>query len=475
MARSIHTTRSSLRRLARMQFSDPSEKATKLRHAQTELKRKRLIKELVGRERKHPDLPLVSTAPEAIPVTADLPTQWVHHSASVADIRAALALVPIQAVHGLAEVRLKTADDNAERDATINSKRDSWIGRPGFQILPGAWSGETLGTYSHWNAIIQVFAHVYDPTRLPMPEEACKLFLRLQSLAVLMHEVAHHHDYVGRVRRGRWLADRRNSKESYAERTAHVWMRRLVIPYLTRNYPEAVAALLGWVEEQAGIRLPLAFFAGDLRRTSRLGERSGSYSSHVAFTSWMHFLAGDPRPTPIEARLEFAENIRLAGGLRESLQVVDAAVALEPDDGRVLTMRAELLNQLGRHAEAVDLAERIIASDPGDHDAWYALADGVEELHDAPKLLAVCERWFQAAGQQSAILDWIHSFHAVALLALGRNAESEAALVAFESCLNPLPPEKAIVRAADIRDQNSVRAANCRNATVMSPTEGNHC
>ena len=97
MSRSIHTTRKTLSQIARKKFPSAEEKADALKEAGRALRRKRRIKRLVADERGRSAPPLAGADPKTIPVEAHNAGRYVHHNASIDDLRAVLALLPAQA------------------------------------------------------------------------------------------------------------------------------------------------------------------------------------------------------------------------------------------------------------------------------------------------------------------------------------------------------------------------------------------
>ena len=55
--------------------------------------------------------------------------------------------------------------------------------------------------------------------------------LKGEMLATLLHEVAHHQDWMMRVARGRWRMDDATQREIYAEKVAGEWWQSCVVDY----------------------------------------------------------------------------------------------------------------------------------------------------------------------------------------------------------------------------------------------------
>src|SRR5262249_25767415 len=160
----------------------------------------------------------------------------------------------------------------------------------------------------------------------------------------------HHHDHTNRVRRGRWLADRKENVEWYAEKMEHDWTQQMVVPYLAKTYPAEVQALLDFVEHQGGVRLPLGFFAGDSRSTLRNGLIRFTFTTSGAFEFWVTDL---PKCTDLAAsRLAFAWELHYADHYEECLRVLERVLSEQPDLYDALICKGDTLIHLERHDEA---------------------------------------------------------------------------------------------------------------------------
>ena len=146
--------------------------------------------------------------------------------------------------------------------------------------------------------------------------------------------------------------------------------------------------------------LPLEFFAGDDRRTERNGFERLFFSTASAFESWVGQM---PKCNTLpECRLAFAWELHYSDAYQECLTVVDRILALEPNSVGVLTCKADTLVHLERLDEAFALAEKAIALDPCNPDAWETRCDVFEARDDWQGLLASCDGW-QAAGKLSKL------------------------------------------------------------------------
>jgi len=260
MARSIHTTRKTLRHIRRQDFSDPDEKAAVLRKARQQLRQKRIIKWRTELERSGIEVPVAGTRVELIPIDVCDQGPYVHHVCSEADIRAVLSALPEAAVEGISRIQLglgKAYHEESRRGK--EDQADPFTGRRSGEVFPGVYSGMILGVYQPRNAVIHLHAFVFDPKELPFEADLVCLYLRLHALATLVHEVAHHHDSRERVGRGRWIFDRYENVEGYAEKMEYFWSREVVLAYLQRTYESKTSNLLGNLDINYRIAKGLVF------------------------------------------------------------------------------------------------------------------------------------------------------------------------------------------------------------------------
>jgi hypothetical protein len=179
-----------------------------------------------------------------------------------------LSALPDSATEGISRIRLSLGREYLEETNDEESPtRDPFTGRISCERFPGVYCGPILGTYKLKHGVIDLHAYVFDPNRLPMPRVVCEFYLRLHALKTLVHEVAHYHDELNRTRRGRWLMDRKENNEWYAEKMEHQWTVEIVVPYLARTYSTQAEELRMWVNEKGGILLPLESFVRDCRTT----------------------------------------------------------------------------------------------------------------------------------------------------------------------------------------------------------------
>lgn len=377
MSRSIHATRASLARL--LAAGDArAEAAERERRA---LERKRGMKHgaAIGRcprERGH-------TAPETIPVVVHRAEPHAHFPAGEEDVRELLRRLPRGVADGLARVEMRLGREvqaeTAERDPG-GEEADPLTGRLSYPRFPGVWTGRILGRYRADAAAIELYAYVHDAAR-PLPS-AWAMLLRLEALAVLAHEVAHHHDHTERVARGRWTAEEHGTVECYAEAMQHRWTQSVVLPWLRERYADEVAETERWVARHGGIALPFESLADDPRVTGRNGEMHGErllWNMRAA----LEILAGEvERGEPAWAcRTRFARELYYQARYDDALAVVGGVLEARPGEPRALLVKGDVLARQGRHAGALEIGRALAGRDPLlDDDAWQLVADACQEL-----------------------------------------------------------------------------------------------
>lgn len=432
MSRSIHTTRRSLAELKDRKFESEAARRDALSDAAFDLQRKRRIKWLVASERHAAATDGEPTPAAAIPIVVADVAPNLFHAAAPDDIRSILRLLPAAAVDGIGEIRLSLGRDYMlELDTVTNGKPDPFTGRPGFLSFPGVYSGAVLGTYFPSKGLISLYAYVVDWDRLLIPRTIAELYLRLMALKTLMHEVAHFHDRTARVRRGRWLADRHENLEWYAEQREHEWTEKIVVPYLERAYPKQCRAFRSWVRQRGGIALPLGFFAGDSRHTERNGNTRLVFSTSGAFESWLEKLPRcASRPS---AQLALAWELHYADQYDECLHVLNRILDEDAAHVKARVCRADTLVHLERFDEAIADADEAIAHAPSEHGAWKSRADVLAHRQDWPSLLETCRRWELVLNMPPRKRCECYRYRAIAHCAMDDAAGADASLAAYRT------------------------------------------
>ena len=432
MSRSIHTTRKTLSEIADRKFASIKEQAQAMNKARRQLRRKRRIKRQVVGERRRKDPPLVGVDSATIPIQVHNAGPYVHHNASIEDLRAVLKMLPEAATEGISSIKLilgKEYIDETHEDA--EEGRDPFTGRLSYQTLPGVYSGLYLGIYSPRSGWIELYADVYDGSKLPLARNICELYLKLRALKTFVHEIAHHHDATNRVRRGRWLADRKENVEWYAEKMEHEWTRQFVLTYLEKAYPNDVKDLIDFVEHRGGLRVPLEFFSGDSRRTERNGLIRLVLSTDGAFESWVKEL---PKCADLAAsRLAFAWELHFADDYQGCLHVLNRVLTEKPDSIPALTCKGDTLIHLEQFDEAFSIAGRVLLSEPANGEAWEIRGDVFERRRDWPGLLENSDRWLASVPEDSPSRFYAFQHLAIAFCALGDMEKMEVWIEAWSN------------------------------------------
>ncbi len=434
MARSIHTTRRTLVELRRQNFSSPEDKLSAFARVEEALGQKRRIKKHVSRERHQPEPPLAGTAIESIPLEVFDESPFVHHGASPADIRAILAALPAAATEGIAKIQLCLGKEQMEEETMdFGEDRDPFTGRRSCERFSGVFNGPLRGTYSD-TGLISIYAFVYDPAHLPLPRSLCEFYLRLRALKTFVHEVAHHHDQVARIARGRWRSDRKYTFEWYAEKMGREWTQNIVLPYLKSAYPKEALALRKWVAHRGGLKVGLSFFADNAIRTERKGEEYFVFTKSAAFERWVDDIANCESLT--DSRLAFAWELHCLNAYHDCLNILDAILAKEHGLIPVLTCKADTLVHLERFDEALCIAEIILRYEPANPEAWEIRGDIYESKKDWIKLLEHCAKWQQLVPLKRVFARNLHRHRATAHCALGNDPAMEESIAAYLALFN---------------------------------------
>jgi hypothetical protein len=232
-----------------------------------------------------------------------------QYPASVADVRAVLDRLPPGTLDGLGGVALRPSRE--EHD----------------ELAPGVLGPSTRGTYRASDATIELFGYLYDPATV-RERGILEIYLRVQMLYTLLHEVGHHADY---ARRGRWR-EHEHDIEAKADALAARWLRAHALPYLEDTYPDELAELQRWLLRHAGVPLAIDVL---------LGARDGARYLFGASDGFEHLLAHVMRGERVGAqeRCDFAYHLHIDFHLAEALEVVEGVLAVEPDHADALRWR----------------------------------------------------------------------------------------------------------------------------------------
>lgn len=449
MARSIHTTRRTLRELAKKEFPEAGQKRAALREAADSLNRKRSIKKLVLKERQ----PRVSSPPSTpvstIPIEVLDQSEFVHHGVSVEDIRSILNALPENARLGISRIQLSLGKAYmAERQEELKGEPDPFTGRLGLELFPGVLCGGILGCFTFKSGLVSIYAYVCDRSRIPVPWPLCQFYLRLHALKTFVHEIAHHHDNIARVARGRWRSDRKTTAEMYAEEMEFKWTEDIVLPYLRQTYAKEAKALQNWVAHRGGLRVGLDFFAGDSRQTRRDGLQKLVFSTSGAFESWVEELP--TCKTLAESRLAFAWELHYSDCYEQCLQILNKLVANFSDWIPALTCKADTLVHLEQFDEALLISRHVLELQPTNADAWETQGDIFECKDDWKALLENCAAWKRSGRLTRRAHRELLTYQAIAYCAMDNMPAMAAAIAEYLALFENKTPEFAARRRKHI-------------------------
>jgi tetratricopeptide (TPR) repeat protein len=396
MSRSIHATRAALARLEAEEMSRPRTKQLAVAHARAELERKRAVKAFSRKAWNRPAArPAIDV--ESIPVQAEDEGPFVHHPAGVDVVRVVLLRLPRGVVDGLAGVSLRLGREVSEEmvaDSEWAGERDPFTGRAGGVTYPGVWHGRLLGVYWADAARIELYGSVFDPAH-PRRDVWMPL-LRLNALATLAHEVAHHHDHTCRVARGRWLARDDEAVERYAEAMQHRWTHEVVVPFLRERYGDEVAQLERWIELHGGIALAFEEMMDDPRVTGRGGVINPIRAMWTMQGAVALVLESMDRGDPAwKTRLIFGRQLHFQDRFAQALQVVDGVLRERPHEREAALDRADVLQHLERHEEALGMSRALAAEDAECEESWRVVTESAAELGLWDEALAAATRRLQ--------------------------------------------------------------------------------
>jgi hypothetical protein len=249
MSRSIHATWAEWRAVKYVHYADEEVQEKRMASIANQVFTKRRIKARVRSDRARPplaDLPPLD--PDALPIEVVNQADWIHYPASPDDIRAVLRRLHPATFTGLRGIRLCLGPaprrQRASRSKLTQRMVDPWLGRYGHELIPGVFVGSINGTYYQRRPDITLHAYLYD-RELP-DREMWEVVFRFLMLEALVHELAHHDDWMRRVARGRWRMDVTHRGEAYAEAEAARMVTASVVPYLYEAYEGALLAFASW-------------------------------------------------------------------------------------------------------------------------------------------------------------------------------------------------------------------------------------
>jgi hypothetical protein len=390
--------------------------------------------------------------PRQIPIRVVDAHPYAHHPARPADIRAVLARLSGWTLNGLSEIHLcrgAEADPRPAQDTIEPTHElDPWIGRRGYEMLPGVYCGQLLGQFSGRPNRLHIYSIVYDPA---LPDRAMwEVLLRRDVLATLVHEIGHHH-----WRYQRFPSGSRPDSEAYASKYEYAGIKTHVLPYLEEAYPAEVDRLLSWVEGHIGVRLTLASLQPD-----REDAGASAFSGFTAGSAIEHLVEAlakgdDPR----EIRLDFARNIHYGGKYDEASQILDLLLAEDPDDFEALDPRSCILRDQKRFVEGEAFTRELTVRFPTERRPWDRLATFRRRLHD----------WDGVVEALIALLALPDLRFHVSDEALVERAQAYSELGALEAALADLDRVSARISPSLARDSAKLRAEIEEKRTALVP------
>ena len=425
MSRSIHTTHRTLSDLTKAAAERPALK-DRIEKALEEKRRKRLTKRSVKRERRREGKLPDTTPIETVHIDVMDEKPFVVHGASIDDLRAVLSRLPHAARAGISRIQLTLGTEDQEEVVLTRKDQehicDPIYGRPGGEMFPGVYTGVFLGVYRRLTGTISIDGFVVDASKVCMPLPELNLYLKMHALRTFVHEVAHHHDHTARVRRGRWLADNEDKVESYAQKMEEEWTGSVIMPFLEKAYPAETEAFLKWVEHWGGIRLKLAFFAGDPRQSKPYGRYRYVFSPTSALESWIAKIRRDS--DLLDYHVGFARELHYADYYDECLTILNGILRSDPKHLDALTWKADTLVHLEKWLEADEIIAVVLQEDPVREQALEVRGQILEERKNWEAVLENCRVHLSVTAdpleRRSALMR-----EAVAYCALGQEMKVE--------------------------------------------------
>lgn len=403
MARSFHTTRRELEEAKRQQYVLKEQREAHLKQLDEALEKKRSAKKHSLADRGEKPSPL-ATLPEQVPIRIIETGPYIHYPATAEDMLAVLRMLPAGVLDGIKSIELCLGAEQQESTTPFDTplEQDPYVGRRGYELIPGVYHGQCLGSYWPEKSGIWLLAYVYDAA-LP-DREMWEWYMRFHALRTLVHELAHHYDCTNRIARGRWRGDNEERVEYYAEYNSYCWTRDIVIPYLETTYPCQAQQFSAWLQYHGGVAIPLSSII-DKPSPMKNGERMYGSSNIFTLESIIESLAGDVvKGDPVAVtRLDFARGLHYGEAYAPALQILDDLLAEQPDNLEIVTLQADIYVHQERYDEAEQLARQVVEVNPEIEDAWLVLANVSEAKKDAVKLLEAIEQAIALAAQDNYI------------------------------------------------------------------------
>jgi len=381
-----------LKEYERANFSNLQKKTQKLDQLYEELSKKRCTKYFTRKSRKNNNTSLLPHTPiEVIPIQIVDSHKYLHYLLSPEDIRNVIKRLPPPLTDGLDSIHLELGkeiqEELDEENFGMEPEPDPFLGRKGYEIIPGIYMSRCRGVYEPWTNRIRIFGYVYD--QIPH-QQVIELHLRLQMLSVLAHELAHHQDCFRRFKHGKWAYSQTAKGENYADINEYTIFHRYIIPYIEETYPRQIEELNRWIKHYGGIPLPLCMFADDRRDTIK-----GNKIKLIA-------LFGNVFENLITDVLDGLDltytHIRLANHLHYleqydlSLKILDKILKQDRHNLDALTLKADIFVHLKLYDKAFAVAKSAISIEKKCGAALVIIAYIYLQQKQWPPLLKITNR-----------------------------------------------------------------------------------
>ncbi len=144
MSRSFHTTRRDVDEAKRLSYSDESKRIRAIEKLKEDLKAKRTTKRQIRGLRRGAISNPPSTPIDLIPIEVQDQSEFIHYPVSSEDIRDLLTRMPAGIADGLRKITLclgAEQPDPPEHPWLTEPTPDPFVGRYGYELLPGIYSG----------------------------------------------------------------------------------------------------------------------------------------------------------------------------------------------------------------------------------------------------------------------------------------------------------------------------------------------
>jgi hypothetical protein len=160
----------------------------------------------------------------------------IFYPVDEAEITEVLDLMPGGTLVGMSRVLLELGKTAGLEKVNLKIFKgtDPYFGRPSLEILPGIYSPVMCGQYQPKSGIIKLYAYILGPECEDSSFNS--ILMKLDMLDTLMHELAHHKDYMERVDSRRWQIFVHYKHESMIKATGKEWTQKIVIPYLMNKW-----------------------------------------------------------------------------------------------------------------------------------------------------------------------------------------------------------------------------------------------